>query len=106
MPAIVARAVQLMLIFRIIFSFCFLCASAGYANAIKIESWREMRDKNIVKQSLETSCGPSALATILTYHYNHPIDEATIIEKIPADFGIPNYQILKEVSESLTKTFR
>lgn len=44
-----------------------------------IESWKELKMRNIVKQTHDYSCGPAALATIFTYHFNDVVTEKEII---------------------------
>jgi predicted double-glycine peptidase len=47
-----------------------------------LRSFRELRDQGIVKQRLDYSCGPAALATLLTYTWNDPASEIQIIHGI------------------------
>jgi len=44
-----------------------------------VESIRERRFHNIVSQRLDYSCGAAALATLLKFHYDVPIDESEIV---------------------------
>lgn len=48
----------------------------------KISCLREIRDRNVIKQSLDYSCGPAGLATILNYYLNDPITEKEIINAL------------------------
>ena len=45
-----------------------------------VESMREGRFRNIVRQQTDYSCGASSLATILRYGYHLDADEATVIQ--------------------------
>ena len=45
-----------------------------------VESMREGRFRNIVRQQTDYSCGASALATILRYGYRLDADETTVIQ--------------------------
>ncbi len=45
----------------------------------KIKNMKEIKDKNVVKQSLDYSCGPAGLATILNYFLGDKIGEKDII---------------------------
>lgn len=45
-----------------------------------VESMREGRFRNVVRQQTDYSCGASALATILRYGYRLEADEATVIQ--------------------------
>ena len=35
-----------------------------YHNEIKVKSWKQIRDHNIVKQDLDFSCGAASIATL------------------------------------------
>jgi uncharacterized protein len=52
-------------------------ASLGNLN-VKVSSMRELRFKSTIAQRYDFSCGSAALATLLTYHYEDPVDEARI----------------------------
>jgi predicted double-glycine peptidase len=62
--------------------FLALWIGGGVANARPIESYRAAKFKNIVKQKLEFSCGAASLATILTYYWGRPTQEAEILELV------------------------
>ncbi|KAF1013658.1 MAG: hypothetical protein GAK29_04702 [Acinetobacter bereziniae] len=53
-----------------------------YHSEIKITSWKELRDKNIVKQNLDYSCGSAAIATILNSYYQKNITEEQVLRVI------------------------
>ncbi len=44
------------------------------------KSWIEIKDKQVVKQKYDFSCGASSLATILTYFFNDKTSEEQIIK--------------------------
>lgn len=48
-----------------------------YAN---ITSLQEKRFESVVRQNYDFSCGSAALATLLTYHYDRPIDESAAFD--------------------------
>lgn len=50
-------------------------AGAGYA--MHVTSLKEARFKRTVKQQYDFSCGSAAVATLLTYQYNYPMNEQT-----------------------------
>jgi uncharacterized protein len=52
----------------------------GYDYNAPVTTLKEMRFRRVVKQSYDFSCGSAALATLLTYHYNHPILEDTVLQ--------------------------
>jgi len=45
---------------------------------LKVTSLKEARFQTVIKQQFDFSCGSAALATLLTYHYEHPVDEMTV----------------------------
>ena len=47
---------------------------------LSITSLSERRWVAVVRQQYDYSCGSAALATLLTYHYDWPIDEAAVYE--------------------------
>jgi predicted double-glycine peptidase len=48
----------------------------------RIKSMRELRDAGVVKQRYDYSCGSAALATLLSYGLNDPIDEQTLLRAL------------------------
>jgi uncharacterized protein len=49
-----------------------------------VANWKELRDKNVVKQRFDYSCGSGALATLMRLGFNDQVDETEIIELILA----------------------
>lgn len=45
----------------------------------RFRAWVDMRDQGIVKQSLDYSCGPAAMATLLSYYFQIPTSEQEIL---------------------------
>ncbi len=45
----------------------------------EVKSLKEARYKNMIPQRYDLSCGAAALATILTYYYEDPVEEAEVI---------------------------
>ncbi|PCN59276.1 C39 family peptidase [Acinetobacter sp. YT-02] len=52
----------------------------NYNYDIKIKSWKEIRDKNIVKQDLDFSCGAASIATLLNGYYNQRTTEQQVLK--------------------------
>jgi hypothetical protein len=50
--------------------------SEGVSN-IAVRSFQERKFDRVVRQAYDFSCGSAALATLLTFHYEDPIDEQT-----------------------------
>jgi len=48
--------------------------AAGISN-VSAASLQESKYRQVVRQQYDFSCGSAALATLLTYHYDHEIDE-------------------------------
>lgn len=47
---------------------------------IKVKSWKEKRDLNIVKQDFDYSCGAASIATLLNNFYGQNISEKDILD--------------------------
>lgn len=45
----------------------------------EVTGFKEMRNTNVVNQSLDYSCGPAALATLLSYYFQDKVTEQEII---------------------------
>lgn len=45
--------------------------------AVNVMTWWDIPFRSVVRQRYDFSCGSAAVATLLTYHYDHPIDEHT-----------------------------
>jgi hypothetical protein len=58
---------------------CFACV-AGAQDPAPVRSLLEMRQKNVVVQQWDTSCGAAALATLLKYQHGLPASERQIAE--------------------------
>jgi hypothetical protein len=43
--------------------------------AVRVDSMKDVRFATVVRQQQDWSCGSAAVATLLTYHYNHPVTE-------------------------------
>ncbi len=46
----------------------------------EVTGFKEMRNTNVVSQSLDYSCGPAALATLLSYYFQDKVTEQEIIK--------------------------
>jgi len=55
---------------------------AGGSFSLPTVSLKEKRWTNVVGQQYDFSCGSAAVATLLTYHYEMPIDEAAVFEEM------------------------
>ena len=61
-------------------------ASIDVGSGIRIEaplkSMKDLRDKDLVKQRLDYSCGAAALATILRYGFGDEVTERDILKEL------------------------
>ena len=53
---------------------------AGGGYAVPVTSMREARFKATLRQQFDYSCGSAAVATLLSYHYSHPVTEQAVFE--------------------------
>lgn len=51
-------------------------------------SLKDLRDKYVVKQRLDYSCGAAALATLLRYYFDQPTSEAEILRLLVARLSV------------------
>lgn len=49
---------------------------------VKVKSWKERRDFNIVKQDLDFSCGAASVATLLNNFYGQKLTEEQVLDKM------------------------
>jgi uncharacterized protein len=49
----------------------------GSRMLLQIWSMRELKVRSVILQKYDYSCGSAAVATLLTYHYDHPLTEET-----------------------------
>src|SRR5579862_6421556 len=45
-------------------------------------SWRELKDKNVVKQNRDYSCGAASLCTLLKYYWGDNVTEQKILDTV------------------------
>jgi hypothetical protein len=50
----------------------------GGAFSIKLDSFQEQKYRNTIAQEHDFSCGSAALATLLSYNYNRPVNETDV----------------------------
>ena len=55
---------------------------AGVSLQKNVTPMREIKRQNIVSQSLDFSCGPAGLSTLLNYYLNEKVSEAEIIQTL------------------------
>lgn len=47
---------------------------------LPVQSWKALRDKRVVKQNLDISCGAASIATLLTEYYRKPTTEQEVLK--------------------------
>jgi uncharacterized protein len=57
----------------------YISGGGGHYEIGKIRTMRDMRFTQVVNQKYDFSCGSAAVATLLTYHYNHPVSEKDVM---------------------------
>jgi uncharacterized protein len=66
---------------RILLALC-IATVAACAAAVEVTSVLARRDAGVVKQRFDYSCGSAALATLLSYGLNDPVDEPTLLRAL------------------------
>ena len=98
---------------RLILAFCALCFAAlpatlwaanfdlgsGARVELPLQSMRDLRDQNLVRQQFDYSCGAAALATILRYGFGDDVEERDILLQL---FDL---QTEEETNESIREGF-
>ncbi|MGH7074256.1 MAG: C39 family peptidase [Stellaceae bacterium] len=51
---------------------------AGGSFTLHLTSLKELKFRTVIQQKYDFSCGSAALATLLTYHYHHPVKEMSV----------------------------
>src|SRR5262245_40033528 len=68
---------------RIVLGLCIATMAAGaVADGLGVTSVLARRDAGVVKQRFDYSCGSAALATLLSYGLNDPVDETTLLRTL------------------------
>lgn len=52
--------------------------------SVNVMSFQERRFLTVIRQQYDFSCGSAALASLLTYHYDHPVSEQTVFRSMLA----------------------
>lgn len=58
------------------------CASTRDSSAVPRHTIKEIRDRHVVKQQLDYSCGAAALATLLLYYFGEEASEKDILDML------------------------
>lgn len=74
-----------------------MALGSGYIR-VPVESLKERRFHQVVHQNYDFSCGSAALATLLKFHYNRPVEEQEVLE---AMFKVGNQEKIRKQGFSL-----
>lgn len=55
---------------------------SGGAYSVPVNSMRDVRFRNTLRQKYDFSCGSAALATLLTHHYSYSISEQDVFQEM------------------------
>ena len=55
---------------------------AGVCLKRQVKSMKEIKGQHVIKQSLDYSCGPAGLATLLSYYLKEPVSEHDILNTL------------------------
>jgi len=58
--------------------------NAGQTYRLHITTLKEVKYRNTIHQRYDFSCGSAAVATLLTYQYNYPVNEQAVFEQMYA----------------------
>jgi predicted double-glycine peptidase len=59
--------------------------TGGASFSVPVRSMKALRFASTLRQQYDFSCGSAALATLLTYHYDHPVSESTVFAAMWAE---------------------
>jgi predicted double-glycine peptidase len=78
-----------------------LAAEAAQSYPPLVRSMKELRDAGVVRQRFDYSCGAAALATLLTYSLDDPVDEASVLAAVIRESGPEGVAALQKRGLSL-----
>jgi uncharacterized protein len=58
--------------------------NAGHTYVLHIATLKEVKYRNTIHQRYDFSCGSAAVATLLTYQYDYPVNEQAVFEQMYA----------------------
>ncbi|EOC09386.1 peptidase C39 family protein [Neisseria meningitidis NM1495] len=68
---------------------------------VKIQSWKERRDFNIVKQDLDFSCGAASVATLLNNFYGQTLTEEDVLKKLDKEQMPASFEDMRRIMPDL-----
>ncbi len=82
MKTLITRLMLFFLIASPVFAGSVVIPGLGSSFNMKVTSFKEARFLKVVKQQYDFSCGSAAIATLLTYHYDHPMSEQEVFSSM------------------------
>jgi len=49
---------------------------------LQTKNWKELKQKNLIRQQWDISCGAAALSTLMTWYHFLPLDEKTVVNAL------------------------
>nr|WP_257392639.1 C39 family peptidase [Neisseria meningitidis] len=68
---------------------------------IKVQSWKERRDFNIVKQDLDFSCGAASVVTLLNNFYGQTLTEEEVLKKLDKEQMRASFEDMRRIMPDL-----
>ena len=66
-----------------------------------LQTWKALREQNVVMQQFDYSCGASALATLMRYYFQDEVTESEVLEDITGHLDETTLDLRKENGFSL-----
>lgn len=67
--------------------------------SVKVTTWQDMLDRELVRQNFDYSCGASSLATVLKYYYQQEVTEADVLKLLGKDYAASFLDLAKAAEE-------
>ena len=74
--------VVIVILLSVSIAFALQIQQNAYNKNLQTQSWIEFRDKDILKQQMDFTCGTGSLGTVLKYFYNKEVSEQELMTKV------------------------
>lgn len=71
------------------------------SGSLPVQSWKTLRDKRVVKQDLDYSCGAASIATLLSGYYQRPTTEEEVLKLLAKDGNRASFADMQRILPSL-----
>ena len=68
--------------------------------SVPVQSWIEIKNRNLSRQKYDYSCGSASLSTILKYYYNQDVSEKEILDAVMHMKGLSKESSLAEYKKA------